>query len=326
MNKKLLVLAGIMSVLSVNVMAEVDMRTTINSLNNIVVEESENENGQKGYSIGLNENVQGLRSIEVSDNPDERDKYVEINGNEIKVSHTDGVKHSSLTLDGLVVESHTDEINRTTYGPNGMVIEKADGDNNPVTIVSLTDNGLNNGNHKIVNVSKGKVSKTSTDVINGSQLHEVKTQVDNNTNRISTLENNTANIGDKVLNNAKSYTDQQVSKVGAASAALAGLHYLDYNPNDKWSFATSLGHYKHSTAGAIGAAYQPNENSMVHAGVTLGSESMFNIGASFKVGEQDPTLKTSRFEMAKQIKELQADNAELRAELKEIKEALQKLQ
>ena len=72
---------------------------------------------------------------------------------------------------------------------------------------------------------------------------------------------------------------------------------------------------------------------MVHAGVTLGGESMFNIGASFKVGEQDPTLKTSRFEMAKQIKDLQADNAslradndELRSEVKEIKAALQKLQ
>ena len=333
MNKKLLVLAGIMSVLSINVMAEADMRTIVGSLNNITVDETENENGQKSYTVGLSEDVQGLRSIEVSDDPAGRDKYVEINGNEIKVSHNDGVKHSSLTLDGLVVESDTDQINRTTYGPNGIVIEKADGDNNPVTIVSLTDNGLNNGNHKIVNVSKGEVSKTSTDAINGSQLHEVKTQVDNNTNRISTLENNTANIGDKVLNNAKSYTDQQVSRVGAASAALAGLHYLDYNPNDKWSFATSLGHYKHSTAGAIGASYQPNENSMVHAGVTLGGESMFNIGASFKVGEQDPTLKTSRFEMAKQIKDLQADNAslradneELRAEVNEIKAALKKLQ
>ena len=244
----------------------------------------------------------------------------------------DGVKYSSLTLDGLVVESDTDQINRTTYGPNGIIIEKADGDNTTESIISLTDNGLNNGNHKIVNVSKGEVSKTSTDAINGSQLHEVKTQVDNNTNRISTLENNTSNIGDKVLNNAKSYTDKQVSKVGAASAALAGLHYLDYNPNDKWSFATSLGHYKHSTAGAIGASYQPNENSMVHAGVTVGGESMFTIGASFKVGEQDPTLKTSRFEMAKQIKDLQADNAslradnkELRAEVNEIKAALQKL-
>ena len=71
---------------------------------------------------------------------------------------------------------------------------------------------------------------------------------------------------------------------------------------------------------------------MVHAGVTVGGESMFTIGASFKVGEQDPTLKTSRFEMAKQIKELQADNAslradnkELRAEVNEIKATLQKL-
>ena len=333
MNKKLLVLAGIMSVLSVNVMADADMRTTVTGLNNIVVNENENENGQKDYTVGLNEDIHGLRSIDVADDPDVRDKYVEINGSEIKVSHMDGVKYSSLTLDGLVVESDTDQINRTTYGPNGIIIEKADGDNTTESIISLTDNGLNNGNHKIVNVSKGEVSKTSTDAINGSQLHEVKTQVDNNTNRISTLENNTSNIGDKVLNNAKSYTDKQVSKVGAASAALAGLHYLDYNPNDKWSFATSVGHYKHSTAGAIGASYQPNENSMGHAGVTVGGESMFTIGASFKVGEQDPTLKTSRFEMAKQIKELQADNAslradnkELRAEVNEIKATLQKLQ
>lgn len=332
MNKKLLVLAGIMSVLSVNVMADADMRTTVTGLNNIVVNETENENGQKDYTVGLNEDISGLRSIDVADDPDVRDKYVEINGSEIKVSHMDGVKYSSLTLDGLVVESDTDQINRTTYGPNGIIIEKADGDNTTESIISLTDNGLNNGNHKIVNVSKGEVSKTSTDAINGSQLHEVKTQVDNNTNRISTLENNTSNIGDKVLNNAKSYTDKQVSKVGAASAALGGLHYLDYNPNDKWSFATSVGHYKHSTAGAIGASYQPNENSMVHAGVTVGGESMFTIGASFKVGEQDPTLKTSRFEMAKQIKELQADNAslradnkELRAEVNEIKATLQKL-
>lgn len=332
MNKKLLVLAGIMSVLSVNVMADADMRTTVTGLNSIVVNENENENGQKDYTVGLNEDIHGLRSIDVADDPDVRDKYVEINGSEIKVSHMDGVKYSSLTLDGLVVESDTDQINRTTYGPNGIIIEKADGDNTTESIISLTDNGLNNGNHKIVNVSKGEVSKTSTDAINGSQLYEVKTQVDNNTNRISALENNTSNIGDKVLNNAKSYTDKQVSKVGAASAALAGLHYLDYNPNDKWSFATSLGHYKHSTAGAIGASYQPNENSMVHAGVTLGGESMFTIGASFKVGEQDPTLKTSRFEMAKQIKDLQADNAslradneELRAEVNEIKATLQKL-
>ena len=243
---------------------------------------------------------------------------------------------SELSTDGTKIVHYDNENSteyNTNYGYNGVTITTTDGDHDNEKTVSLTNKGLDNGNNKIVNVSKGEVSKTSTEVINGSQLHEVKTQVDNNTNRISTLENNTVNIGDKVLNNAKSYTDRQVSKVGAASAALAGLHYLDYNPNDKWSFATSVGHYKNSNAGAIGASYQPNENSMVHAGVTLGGESMFNIGASFKVGEQDPTLKTSRFEMAKQIKDLQADNAslradneELRAEVNEIKVALKKLQ
>ena len=243
---------------------------------------------------------------------------------------------SELSTDGTKIVHYDNENSteyNTNYGYNGVTITTTDGDHDDEKAVSLTNKGLDNGNNKIVNVSKGEVSKTSTEVINGSQLHEVKTQVDNNTNRISTLENNTVNIGDKVLNNAKSYTDRQVSKVGAASAALAGLHYLDYNPNDKWSFATSVGHYKNSNAGAIGASYQPNENSMVHAGVTLGGESMFNIGASFKVGEQDPTLKTSRFEMAKQIKDLQADNAslradneELRAEVNEIKAALKKLQ
>ena len=243
---------------------------------------------------------------------------------------------SELSTDGTKIVHYDNENSteyNTNYGYNGVTITTTDGDHDNEKTVSLTNKGLDNGNNKIVNVSKGEVSKTSTEVINGSQLHEVKTQVDNNTNRISTLENNTVNIGDKVLNNAKSYTDRQVSKVGAASAALAGLHYLDYNPNDKWSFATSVGHYKNSNAGAIGASYQPNENSMVHAGVTLGGESMFNIGASFKVGEQDPTLKTSRFEMAKQIKDLQADNAslradneELRAEVNEIKAALKKLQ
>ena len=73
MNKKLLVLAGIMSVLSINVMAEADMRTTVGGLNNITVDETENEHGQKNYTVGLSEDVQGLRSIEVADDPAGRD-------------------------------------------------------------------------------------------------------------------------------------------------------------------------------------------------------------------------------------------------------------
>ena len=161
-----------------------------------------------------------------------------------------------------------------------------------------------------------------TDAVNVSQLHDATSHINNAM----------VNVDNKI-NNAMATMDRKINKAGAATAALSGLHYLDYNPNDKWSFATSVGHYKNTTAGAIGTSYQPNENTMVHLGVALGSESTFNLGASFKLGYQDPNLKMSRFEMAQQIKDLQADNAslradneELRAEVKEIKVALQKLQ
>lgn len=395
MNTKLLLLAGVVSVLSMNgVTVHADSTVSTNS-ENLMVHTSTNADGSTNYEIsatnyptyqgtfiGTGGDINyGTRiesdGISISDtveanagHPDDRhahigaDHFDMYNGTHeliwvkdyglaildrkdnkymaqmepktFTMTNIQSGDKSELSTDGTKIVHYDNENSteyNTNYGYNGVTITTTDGDHDNEKMVSLTNKGLDNGNNKIINVSKGEISKTSTEVINGSQLHEVKTQVDNNTNRISTLENNTVNIGDKVLNNAKSYTDRQVSKAGAASAALAGLHYLDYNPNDKWSFATSLGHYKHSTAGAIGASYQPNENSMVHAGVTLGGESMFNIGASFKVGEQDPTLKTSRFEMAKQIKDLQADNAslradneELRAEVNEIKAALKKLQ
>ena len=395
MNTKLLLLAGVVSVLSMNgVTVHADSTVSTNS-ENLMVHTSTNADGSTNYEIsatnyptyqgtfiGTGGDINyGTRiesdGISISDtveanagHPDDRhahigaghfdmyngtheliwvkdyglaildrkdNKYMaQMEPKTFTMTNIQSGDKSELSTDGTKIVHYDNENSteyNTNYGYNGVTITTTDGDHDNEKMVSLTNKGLDNGNNKIINVSKGEISKTSTEVINGSQLHEVKTQVDNNTNRISTLENNAVNIGDKVLNNAKSYTDRQVSKAGAASAALAGLHYLDYNPNDKWSFATSLGHYKHSTAGAIGASYQPNENSMVHAGVTLGGESMFNIGASFKVGEQDPTLKTSRFEMAKQIKDLQADNAslradneELRAEVNEIKAALKKLQ
>ena len=395
MNTKLLLLAGVVSVLSMNgLTVHADSTVSTNS-ENLLVNTSTNSDGSTNYEISTTnyptyqgtfigtagDSNHGIRiesdGISISDtveanavHPDDRhahigaghfdmyngthelvweedyglaildrkeNKYMaQMEPKTFTMTNIQSGDKSELSTDGTKIVHYDNENSteyNTNYGYNGVTITTTDGDHDNEKTVSLTNKGLDNGNNKIVNVSKGEVSKTSTEVINGSQLHEVKTQVDNNTNRISTLENNTVNIGDKVLNNAKSYTDRQVSKVGAASAALAGLHYLDYNPNDKWSFATSLGHYKHSTAGAIGASYQPNENSMVHAGVTVGGESMFNIGASFKVGEQDSTLKTSRFEMAKQIKDLQADNAslradneELRAEVNEIKAVLKKLQ
>lgn len=156
----------------------------------------------------------------------------------------------------------------------------------------------NNVTRQITSVSAGT---NDTDAVNVAQLKQLDSKID-------------TGMSD-VLNRANNYTDTQVSKVGARAAALSGLHYVDYNPNDKWSFAASLGGYKGSTAGAIGVAYQPNESTLIHAGVTLTDSPMYNIGASFKVGKQDPILKTSRIEMAQQIKDLQEQLAEIKAAL-----------
>ena len=193
----------------------------------------------------------------------------------------------------------TVKIYATQVNPTGITV--SDGQPNGLMLTYDGEAGIHAGNMQMHDVAAGEAD---TDAVNVSQLRDA-------TNRI---------------NNVMTNVDRKINKAGAATAALSGLHYLDYNPNDKWSFATSVGHYKNTTAGAIGTSYQPNENTMVHLGIALGSESTFNLGASFKLGYQDPTLKMSRFEMAQQIKDLQADNADLRAEIKEIKMVLQKLQ
>ena len=192
----------------------------------------------------------------------------------------------------------TVKIYATQVNPTGITVSDGQPDGLMLTYDGVA--GIHAGNMQIHDVAAGVAD---TDAVNVSQLRDATSQISN------------------VMINV----DHKINKAGAATAALSGLHYLDYNPNDKWSFATSVGHYKNTTAGAIGTSYQPNENTMVHLGVALGSESTFNLGASFKLGYQDPSLKMSRFEMAQQIKDLQADNANLRAEIKEIKMALQKL-
>ena len=309
MNKRLLVLTGILSVLSVNVMgAPVNVGT-----DTITIGSTSSNNRFDGTTISS-------KQFWINDEfPDGSNERVIIKPGTLSMSN----HNTSMDFDdnGLNIvdvgavnsivpgtDPSTVKVHATQVKPTGITI--SDGRPDGINLTYDAEAGIHAGDMKIENVDDGQAD---TDAVNVRQL------------RAATANVNVSNIMGNV--------GSQINKAGAVSAALSGLHYLDYNPNDKWSFATSLGHYKHSTAGAIGAAYQPNENSMVHAGVTVGGESMFNIGASFKVGEQDSTLKTSRFEMAKQIKDLQADNAslradndELRAEVNEIKAALQKLQ
>lgn len=160
----------------------------------------------------------------------------------------------------------------------------------------------------------------NTDAVNVSQLKELGSQVEINTNDITDLKNKLGNTN--TLSEAKHYTDQRIAKAGAANAALSGLKYLDYDANHKVSAAASFGQYKGATAGAVGLAYQPNEDVLVHLGATVGSEHMLNGGVSIRVGDTTKGVKANTKNIAKEMDAIKAENAELKAELAEIKAML----
>ncbi len=158
----------------------------------------------------------------------------------------------------------------------------------------VSSNGLNANSQKVTNVADGEVSATSKDAVNGSQLHATNEQVINNSNRISKL-------GDRV------------NKVGAGAAALAALHPMDFDPDDKWSFAAGYGNYAGENAAAVGAYYRPDEKVMFSVGGTVGNgENMVNAGISFAL-DRTNHVSNSRTAMAREILDLRAEVAELKA-------------
>ena len=318
MNKKIVLMAGVLSVFSVNVMATKIEGRLVDNTSYIY---SQDKNLSVSEAGGSYDNLMPPRDI---NDVILYSKLFDINLNKDLVDMNSAKFEAYLDEDqpDLDANPDADEVaRRTVINGNGITITKEkfldprdnpphdDSERDIYKTVSLTNDGLDNGGNRITNVKNGE---NSTDAVNVSQLKEVESKI--------------SNIGQTAISTANHYTDLQVAKVGASANALGGLKFLDYDPNDKWSFATSVGHYKNASAVAIGASYQPNENVMIHAGSALDGNSSFNIGASFKVGSQDPQLKMNKWEMARQIKDLQADNADLRAELKAIKMALQKLQ
>lgn len=134
-----------------------------------------------------------------------------------------------------------------------------------------------------------------------------------------------ANAGEiGALANGMGALDSRVNKVGAGSAALAALHPLDFDPENKWNFAAGYGHYKGANAVAIGAFYRPDENKMVSIGGSFGGgEDMINAGVSFKVGEGDsPYAGVSKAQLAQRIRQQDEELAGQKAQIREILEQL----
>ncbi len=187
-------------------------------------------------------------------------------------------------------------------------------DTNGITIDGkqvITKDGVNANDTKITNVANGDVSKTSKDAVNGSQLQEVKESIESVINeKIGNINGSTTNINNKIdginqnMNALENRVNSRMDKAVAGSAALAALHPLDFDENDKWNVAAGYGNYRSGSAMALGAFYRPNEDTMFSVGGAMGNgQNMVNVGVSLKLGQHNGVSK-SRKAMSQEIDDL----------------------
>ena len=173
----------------------------------------------------------------------------------------------------------------------------------------VSKDGLNANNQTITNVKDGKIEEGSKDAVNGGQLYATNQLVKDNASNIS------------LLGNSINKLDNRVDKVGAGAAALAALHPLDFDPEDKWDFAAGYGNYSGASAVALGAYYRPNEDTMFSVGGSFGNgENMVNAGVSLKLGQSN-RAPASKAAMEKKISALSQEVEELKAAIADLRAA-----
>ena len=252
---------------------------------NINVEETV-VNGQKNYKVNLN------KDITLGDK----------DGNNVSISGTDG----TITATGDITTA-----NRINADKGGKLADidvtgnKLSNGNSSITLdgtnVKVNDKVTVDKDGKISGVAKGDISNTSTDAVNGSQLYDTNTHITNVENQVISNSNRINQLGNRV------------NKVGAGAAALAALHPMDFDPDDKLTFSAGYGNYAGENAAAIGAYYRPDEKVMFSVGGTVGNgENMVNAGVSFAL-DRTNHVSNSRTAMAREILDLRAEVNELKA-------------
>jgi hypothetical protein len=169
------------------------------------------------------------------------------------------------------------------------------------TINNVADTTIEQGSKNAVNA--GTVYNETRVAKDGTFVKRANTAGEN----LSALDNQVTANTESIyhINNRVSDLDNRVNKVGAGAAALAALHPLDFDPDDKWDFAVGYGNYRNANSVAFGAFYRPNEDTMFSLGTNFGNgENMFNAGLSFKIG-QGSGITTSKTAMAKKIESLE---------------------
>ena len=253
------------------------------------IKENGNENGGTDYKVSLKDD------FTVGD----------VNGDHVTVTGTEGDIDATGTITAGNVTLNKDGsgtvsgLTNTTWNPEN--------NNYNGSSLAATESQL----HQAIQSNVGDRNYTSTHYVEQGQ---------NATDAISSLDKNLAATADQVnantsaisgLNSRVDTLDGRIDKVGANAAALAALHPLDFDPDDKWDFAAGVGNYGGENAMAVGAFYRPNEDTMFSVGGSFGTgENMVNAGVSFKIG-QGNHVSTSRVAMAKEIETLRHNVAQL---------------
>ena len=260
----------------------------------------------ESYAVGNNNNIGGV----TGDGEELTTKNIFVYGNSNKIeagkSHVYVLGSNVTTVESNSVILGNEsavyaEANNRTAGTgvyksetiNGKTYNYAGGDKE-VGVVSV---GNADAPRRIQNVAPGKVSAESTDAINGSQLY-------------SAIENVNTNLGDQISN-----VDSRATKGIAGAAALAALHPLDFDPDDKLQFSAGMGHYRGKTAAAVGLFYRPDEKVMFNIGGTMGNgENLINAGITFSL-DRTPRVTGSRTALTKEVVHLREHVARQDAQL-----------
>ena len=239
---------------------------------------------------------EAIRSIKASKTKVEAGKNVTVTANDDESIYTVAV-NKDLAVDSVTTGA-------TKVDTKGITIDNKQ---------FVTKDGVNANNTKVTNVANGTVSADSKDAVNGSQLHEVKESIESVINqKMGDINSNTEAINNKIdgikqtVNGIENRVNSRMDKAVAGSAALAALHPLDFDENDKWNVAAGYGSYGSGNALALGAFYRPNEDTMFSIGGAMGNgQNMINVGVSLKLGQHNGVSK-SRKAMAQEIDVLKA--------------------
>lgn len=256
-----------------------------NGNNTVLIGSNSTVDGNFNYGVGHNAVLKGESNAVVG-----AYNHVTANNTYVLGDHVGTTLNNAVVLGSHSTAESSDVVSTPSYTYAGGTVNFAG--TAPVSTVSV---GATNQERTITHVAAGRVSADSTDAINGSQLYGANQQIDNLYNKIS-------NIG------------KEANKGDARAAALAALHPMQFDPDNRVQVMGGIGHYKDANALALGVGYYPKENLLLTAGATVNDHIMANLGVSYKFGENKTLQKISPVSynaLEQRVDTLEAQNKKL---------------